>query len=479
MKKLNLLKILFGFIDLLIIVSSLVIATYFLRKDPSISFPEFLSFYGSKTFTVFLLSVILLAVFFFNGLYRVNILVTRAAHLSLLIKALYYGALYIVLASLFISQSDLIDSRLIIFIFLLCALPAFYLIRVELLRFIFVRANKVGSNLRVVILGDGKAGKMLAAKLMFENPIGIKVIGFVDEDKPVGFPIVGDKKVLGRFNDLDKIVKEYNVEELLIAFDDDHPERILEIVDLCKNLQVRLRITSELFDVVAKNVATEKYGDIPVINMAVHYNNALTLGFKRLFDIVASVLFIIILSPLFLLIAVAVKLSSKGPVLFKQIRVGKNGKEFEFYKFRSMKVIDGEDEVRKEMMIRFIKGQNPSENGTKVINEQRITWIGHIIRATSLDELPQLFNVLIGDMSLVGPRPSLPYEFENYNEWQKRRVSVLPGCTGVWQVWGRSKVSFQDSMILDIYYINNMSPWFDLQLLFQTIPALLTLRGAK
>jgi undecaprenyl-phosphate galactose phosphotransferase len=143
-----------------------------------------------------------------------------------------------------------------------------------------------------------------------------------------------------------------------------------------------------------------------------------------------------------------------------------------------MTVVKGEDEERMKMMLDFMKNSD-EETGTKIINENRLTWIGKIIRKTSLDELPQLLNVIKGDMSLVGPRPCLPYEYENYDEWQKRRVSVIPGCTGVWQVWGRSSVSFRDSVVLDLYYINNMSPWFDLQLILQTIPAMFFLRGGR
>ena len=144
-----------------------------------------------------------------------------------------------------------------------------------------------------------------------------------------------------------------------------------------------------------------------------------------------------------------------------------------------MKVSRGEDEVRKKKMIEFMKKGQDQSGSMKIINDSRVTWIGKIIRKTSLDELPQLINVLKGDMSLVGPRPCLPYEYENYDDWQKRRVSVIPGCTGVWQVLGRSQVSFKDSVVLDLYYINNMSPWLDLQLILQTIPTMIFLRGGK
>jgi exopolysaccharide biosynthesis polyprenyl glycosylphosphotransferase len=241
---------------------------------------------------------------------------------------------------------------------------------------------------------------------------------------------------------------------------------------------VRLKVISELFDVVGKKIATEQYINIPVVDISPNYNNKLTFAAKRLMDIVLSVIALIIFSPLFLLIAVLVKFTSSGPIFFKQKRIGYFGKEFEIFKFRSMKVLNGEDEERRKQMLKFLNDKT-GEIKTKVVNDNRITWIGKIIRKLSLDELPQLLNVIKGDMSLVGPRPCLPYEFEEYPDWQKRRVSVLPGCTGVWQVWGRSSVSYKDSVVLDLYYINNMSPWFDLQLLFQTIPVMITARGAK
>jgi lipopolysaccharide/colanic/teichoic acid biosynthesis glycosyltransferase len=197
-------------------------------------------------------------------------------------------------------------------------------------------------------------------------------------------------------------------------------------------------------------------------------------------DIIGAILGLIILSPLFFLISIIIKISSKGPVFYRQVRIGRDGKPFMFYKFRSMFTRKGGDHERERVMIEFMKN-DCKQNGedTKIIVEERVTKIGRIIRKTSLDELPQLINVLKGDMSLVGPRPCLLYEYKNYDEWQKRRLSVLPGCTGVWQVSGRSKVSFKDSIVLDIYYVNNMSPWFDLQLIFKTFPVMLLGKGGK
>ncbi len=308
--------------------------------------------------------------------------------------------------------------------------------------------------------------------------MGINIIGFIDDNKPVGKEIVADKKVLGNINQIQEVIKQNKVDEILVVMDNVSYERLLEVIDICKKLEVNVRLTSELFDIVTKKVSTEKYADFPVVDVSSRINRRFNLVFKRGFDILASVVGLILLSPIFLTIAVLVKLSSPGPIFFYQERIGRNGRAFKFYKFRSMLVNNGEDEERKNMMLEFIKNDN-MENGTKIINENRVTEIGKIIRKTSLDELPQLFNVIKGDMSLVGPRPCLPYEFESYAGWQKRRVNVLPGCTGVWQVTGRSSVSFKDSIVLDLYYINNMSPWLDLQILLKTIPVMLFARGGK
>jgi undecaprenyl-phosphate galactose phosphotransferase len=328
-------------------------------------------------------------------------------------------------------------------------------------------------------VGGGKAGQLLATRLIFENVIGVNIVGFVDDNKKIGTPIVANKSVVGNVAQIPSLVGEYDVDEILVVIDNISYERLLEILDSCKSLDVNVRLASELFDVVVKKVSTEKYANFPVVDVSPRINNTINLFMKRFFDIVAAGLGIIFLSPIFLTIAFFIKFSSKGPILFYQTRVGKNGRSFQMFKFRSMYVNKGEDEERKQMMIDFMKKEANTSAGQKIINEKRVTKIGQIIRKTSLDELPQLFNVVRGEMSLVGPRPCLPYEYENYAEWQKRRLSVIPGCTGVWQVAGRSNVSFKDSVVLDLYYINNMSPWLDMQILFKTIPVILFARGGK
>jgi len=480
MKKIPLYKYIFGITDVFVMFASFLTAMYLLRRDPAMGFIEFTNAAQDLILIFFLVSIIFVAVFNFNGLYRLNILLTRALHLTHIMKALYYGALSIVLVSIMIESSSVIDSRLLIFLFSLIALPSLYIVRTELMRRLYLLFSTTGFRRNIIILGDGKSGKLLAAKLMFENPIGLEVVGFVDDDKEIGEAIVSDAKVIGRFNEIEDLIKKYHVDEIIVAVDSENYDKFLDVIDLCKKLDVNIRITSEIFDIVAEKVSTEKYSDIPVIDVSTHFNNGITLAFKRFIDVLISVFALIILSPVILFIMIAIKVSSPGKILFKQARIGKNGKEFQFYKFRSMREsTEGDkEEERVKKMIEFMMDDD-AESGTKIINNSRITWIGRIIRKTSLDELPQLLNVLKGDMSIVGPRPCLPYEYENYDEWQKRRVNVIPGCTGVWQVWGRSSVSFKESVVLDLYYINNMSPWFDLQIMLQTVPAILTARGAE
>jgi undecaprenyl-phosphate galactose phosphotransferase len=360
--------------------------------------------------------------------------------------------------------------------FSVIVIPILYIIRVEIGRKLLLRYKKQ-FNSNVVIVGDGTTGKLLATKLLFENPEGINILGFIVNHKIKDNQLNG-LEILGSVEDLEKINNQFKIDEIIIAIDDIKYEKLLEVLDLCNSLKVTVKLTSELFDIVTKKVSTEKYAGIPVLGVSPHYNNSLSMKIKRVVDLVLSVSGIILLSPVLLVVGLLVKLSSKGPMFFQQARIGQGGKEFKFYKFRSMTVVDEDDKEREKQMIEFMK-DSEAAGDTKIINTSRITWIGKIIRKLSLDELPQLFNVIKGDMSLVGPRPSLPYEYNNYDTWQKRRVNVLPGCTGVWQVWGRSSVSFKDSMVLDLYYVNNMSPWLDIQLIIKTIPVMLFSRGGK
>lgn len=230
--------------------------------------------------------------------------------------------------------------------------------------------------------------------------------------------------------------------------------------------------------------------ELPAAVAVAERDRHLYLQIKRLMDIVLSSILLMLLSPLLLLIALLIKLDSSGPVIFRQARIGKDGKPFTMLKFRSMRQ-DADPRVHQEHMRRLIRGTDASgnpggdesgdsgERAGKLSNDARVTRVGKIIRKTSLDELPQLFNILKGEMSLLGPRPSLPYEVELYNDWHMRRLEVLPGMASLWLVRGRADIPFDDQVRLDIEYIENQSLWLDLKILLQTVPAVLSGRGAE
>jgi exopolysaccharide biosynthesis polyprenyl glycosylphosphotransferase len=468
-------KYYFALSDLLILSVSFLFAASITYQNSAFDGNEILV---SSLIGIFIM-VSLVFIFELNSLYKIHLILSRSAHLTALVKALFIGMLYIVSIFFILKISNVADSSLAIFIFSVSSLLLMYFVRIELLRYIYLKLNGKQFKRNIIIVGDGKGGKLLATKLFFENPIGLNLVGFVDDNKPINEEIVSGKKVLGQTSQILDLVKEHRVDEIIIALDEVDYERLLEVLDMCRDSKINVKLTSKLFDIVPKKLSTEKYASIPVVDLSPIYTNSLALLLKRTFDVVFAVVGLIILSPLFLALSFLIMLTSSGPIFFKQTRIGKNGKPFQFFKFRSMYVSNGEDEERKKMMIDFMKNESNNGADTKVINAGRLTPIGKFIRKTSLDELPQLFNVIKGDMSLVGPRPCLPYEFKEYDSWQKRRVSVLPGCTGVWQVSGRSSVSFTDSIVLDLYYVNNMSPWLDLKLILKTVPVMLLAKGGK
>lgn len=465
--------------DILIFLLSFLTTAFILRFNHGLTIsqilvPDFITIlFALGSISIFLF------IYQYNSLYKINIILTRAAHLTAVIHSIFYGFITIIVISFLIKSAWITDSRLTLLTFTIILLLYSYVLRVEIFRRLYIGLKNKRFKRNLILVGGGKAGKLLATRLIFENAIGVNIVGFIDDNKKIGTSIVGNKTVIGNVAQIPFLIEKHDVDEILIVIDNISYERLLEILDTCKSLDLNVRLASELFDIVVKKISTEKYADFPVVDVSPRINNTVNLFMKRFFDILGGGLGIVFLSPIFLTIAFFIKLSSKGPILFYQTRVGKNGRSFQMYKFRSMFMSKGEDEERKKMMIEFMKKDANDVSGQKVINANRVTKIGQIIRKTSLDELPQLFNVVRGEMSLVGPRPCLPYEYENYAEWQKRRLSVIPGCTGVWQVAGRSNVSFKDSVVLDLYYINNMSPWLDLQLLFKTIPVILFSRGGK
>ena len=329
-----------------------------------------------------------------------------------------------------------------------------------------------GLNYRTVLLVGLNPRSAELARLIAAHPHwGLKVLGFVAADgdaveRFAGFP------VLGRLGDLDGLLRREVVDEVLFVVARRQLAAFEDQLLLCAELGIRARIVLHFPHLKARMLLEELEG-IPLLTFTTTPGAPFPLFLKRLLDIVVSAVLLVLLAPLMLLIATAILLTSGRPVLFRQTRCGLNGRRFTLLKFRTM-IPDAE--ARRDEVAHLNEVDGPA---FKARNDPRVTPVGRLLRRFSLDELPQLFNVLAGDMSLVGPRPPIPEEVERYERWQRRRLSMKPGITGLWQVSGRAAIDDVARWIeLDLEYIDSWSLGLDLRILLRTIPAVLSAKGA-
>lgn len=334
-----------------------------------------------------------------------------------------------------------------------------------------LRRKGIGVD-RILIVGAGEIGRTLMRHIVAQPQLGYRAVGFVDDDPQRGSTDIGRFRALGRVSNLLRLVQEEQVDEVLITLPWSYHRKILSIVDQCERERVRARIVPDLFQLALSRVDVDNIGGVPVIGLREPTIEVWQRVFKRSLDLTAALGGLVLLSPLFLLIALAIKLNSPGPVLFRQTRVGRGGREFTIHKFRSMH--QGAEE-EKEGLADLNEVRGPV---FKIRNDPRLTPVGRVLRRWSLDELPQLYNVLRGEMSLVGPRPPTPSEVAAYQDWHMKRLAVSPGMTGLWQVSGRSELPFDEMALLDIYYVENWSPALDAKILLRTVPKWLGGEGA-
>lgn len=271
---------------------------------------------------------------------------------------------------------------------------------------------------------------------------------------------------------LAEIIRTHVVDEVVFVVTKQELERMEEVFLLCEEEGLKTRVRLKFFPHVISRVSLERLHDTPLLTFSTTPENEVHLLLKRAFDMAVALLLLALLSPLLLLLAVLVKLSSRGPILFRQTRCGLGGRRFTLYKFRSM-ISDAEQ--RRAELQSYNQADGPL---FKIENDPRCTLVGRWIRRLSLDELPQFYNILRGDMSFVGPRPALPEEVERYERWQRRRLRMKPGLTCLWALEGRSRLSFERWMKLDLEYIDNWSLGLDLKIFLKTIPLVLSGRGA-
>jgi exopolysaccharide biosynthesis polyprenyl glycosylphosphotransferase len=467
--------------DLLVLNFSFAVALR-LRFMPHIDVINISSWKIAQQWTVFLIySFFWIFIFHYFSLYKRHIIFTRSKQLVALIQAIFTGFLGFLLFQFIIRPFRLVvDSRLLYIYFILISITSFALFRLVIVRYLF-RRRWLGNIFteKALIIGAGKRGKLVAASILEDKEFQTEIVGFLDDRVALGTKIYDNIFIIGRVKDLDFLVQKYSINSVYIAIDNISKNRLFDLISFCTEARVYVYISSDKLEIINKKIANDFVRDLPIVRANYFEEDFYTKYLKPIFDFTLSILLLVILSPLLLVVSIGVRLSSPGPILFKQERIGKNGKPFKFLKFRSMLVGSDQDESRKAAMRDFIIGKNNNNSSTKVVNSARITPFGKFIRKYSIDELPQLINVIKGEMSLIGPRPALPYEVEQYDEWHRRRLKVKPGCSGLWQVTARSEVSFDDSVILDIYYIKNISPWLDLLILLKTIPVILKGQGGK
>jgi exopolysaccharide biosynthesis polyprenyl glycosylphosphotransferase len=332
-----------------------------------------------------------------------------------------------------------------------------------------LRRRGVGVD-RVLIVGAGEIGRAVMRNLVARPELGYQVVGFIDDDLSRGD--LGRFRALGGLDNIMAVLKAERLDEVIITLPWTYHRTIMGLVRSCESVGVRARVVPDLFQLSLSRVDFDDMGGVPLVGLKETSIPRAGRLLKRALDIVLSVVGLLVLAPFLTLVAILIRLDSPGPALFSQRRVGEGGRLFNIYKFRSMRM--GAEEQQAQLQ-ELNQASGPL---FKIKADPRLTRVGRFLRRSSVDELPQLINVLRGEMSIVGPRPGLPPEVAKYEAWHRQRLEVPPGISGLWQVSGRSELSFDEMCMLDVYYIENWSLGLDLAIMFKTIPRVLFADGA-
>lgn len=404
------------------------------------------------------------AVLWFNGLYRVRARWTLRRELrDVVVATLSFTAL--ILSLLYLFKLGDVSRLFLLYVFPALAVAAFG-IRIVLRVVIHVLRER-GLGVRyMLVLGANARAKAFADLVCAHPELGLVVVGHLKADPTDnGVPLV--QPILGMLDDLESILHSQVIDEVAICLPFAKEELIEQAARLCEQEGRIVRIPVAPVERLITLGRLENVAGVGVYSLVNGPDRVLGLLAKRALDVVGSAFLLIITSPLFAVLALFVRLDSPGPILFRQERVGVHGRPFRVVKFRSM-CSNAEQQLEELRELNIIEG-----HAFKLNDDPRITRVGQILRRTSLDELPQLWNVLHGEMSLVGPRPPLPCEVAEYDIWHRRRLSMKPGMTGLWQVGARREARFDRWVEKDLEYIDTWSLWLDLKIIFRTVPAML------
>ena len=335
----------------------------------------------------------------------------------------------------------------------------------------YLRKYSIGVR-RVLLIGVGDVGRMVMRTIAARPDLDYQLVGFLDDNPSKGSTDIGPFRALGAVDNCATVLQEAPVDHVIICLPWQSHRTIQRLLHICEQAEVRAQVVPDFFQMTRDQFQVEELNGIPLISKRAVAITGWNFVLKRVTDLLLGGFAALLLAPVMLIIALAVRLDTRGSVIYMQTRVGRGGKTFDCYKFRSM--VDGADQL-----VDSLADRNEASGPLfKVREDPRRTRVGRFLRRWSLDELPQLWNVLRGEMSIVGPRPNLPVEVAQYQEWHKKRLLVSPGITGLWQVSGRSDLTFDEMVLLDVYYVENWNVFFDFSIMLRSLPAILRARGA-
>jgi exopolysaccharide biosynthesis polyprenyl glycosylphosphotransferase len=425
---------------------------------------------------VFVYAVFQLGTFGALNLYKRKVLLNKLWHLTRIAAGTLFCILFYLLLRTLSQSPALVSSRYVLMNWGLLLFSALAIHRMLIFPALLRAATRAQLQRRVVIIGTEQPGIEFARKCLAKHDYDtLRPIGFICDHRPAGEPVFENLCCLGRPEDIEAMAESCRIEGAVITQTGLSYQQLMDLIERCVRLFGWVDVHTDKVAVLQETLDADTYFKMPFVRLGEVRRGFFIRAYKRIFDALGAAAGVVLLSPLLLAAALAIKLTSPGPVFYIRERVGKDGKRFRFYKFRSMVTDADQDKTREEDIFSFIH----EENGTplsKLVNEAYVTPVGKFIRKWAIDELPQLFNVLKGDMSLIGPRPALVSEYEVYDEWQKKRFEIQPGCSGLWKLYAarHEGTAFAHIVLYDLYYARNINPLLDLYIVFMTVWLIIT-----